>query len=562
MAGMRPGAARDVLRVASLTSAYARRTGSPLDEAVDAVAVGLTRRRLLQGAGVAAAAVTLPAARSRADRAAAAPRGPSTAVVQPKVVIIGSGAAGLGCAYRLWRKYGIRADIYEYAAQPGGRIRTLRGHFADHQLVEEHAEFINPEHTVTLRLAHSLGLRLDNTDHYPEPHQDQLSLAFDGKRWSQAALNRDWHDYGWKLFHDAAVKHAPFPTLHTHSTAAGRRWDHMSVAEWVDAHVRGGIGGDFGQLCLSAVLDEYGGPPEEQSALNLIYLLGGDATTNSGNQPRSAPVLGGGDEKWHIHGGTDQLITGMVKRLPAGVVHVDEKLVAVRRKGHGRFTLTLHHGGSGTRQIAADHVVLALPFTTLRDVDLGHVDISPLHRLAIDQEPLGSNAKMFLQFDRRVWDQRGQTGNAYCAGVVQGSWDAAGYQPGSAGILAALPGGVVGSGWGQRYHLDHFRGTAPAAMVSDYLDGFNAIFPGVKAAYNGRSYYVWSTGDPHIRGAYSYLKVGQYTGFNGIQGRREGNLHFAGEHTSVNYQGYIEGALRSGHRCADEVFGQNGSGLR
>ena len=64
---------------------------------------------------------------------------------------------------------------------------------------------------------------------------------------------------------------------------------------------------------------------------------------------------------------------------------------------------------------------------------------------------------------------------------------------------------------------------------------------------------VSAPGDPHIRGAYSYLAVGQYTGFNGIQGVRQGNLHFAGEQTSLDFQGYIEGALRSGYRCAAEV---------
>jgi monoamine oxidase len=549
---LRPGVARDALRTATLTSRLARRTGCDLDEASEAVAHGLTRRRLLQGAGVAAVAAALPSSLALPAAAVPAERSAKTA---PKVVIIGSGIAGLGCAYRLRTRYGVNAEIYEYDDRPGGRIRTLRGHFDDAQLIEEHAEFINPEHTATLALAKRFGLTLENTDHYPDRNQDQLSLQFDGKRWSQAALNRDWHAFGWKLFHDAAVNKAPWPTLHTHSTAHGRTWDAMSVSEWIDAHVPGGIGGDFGQLCISAVLDEYGGPPEEQSALNLIYLLGGDASTNSGNQPNSAPVLGGADEKWHIHGGTDQLISGILDRLPAGVVHVGEKLVAVRSQGNGRHIVTLHHG-HGTREITADHVVLALPFTTLRDVDLRRTQIPARHRLAIDTEPLGSNAKLFLQFSDRVWTERDETGNAYCAGVVQGAWDAAGYQPGKAGILAALPGGTIGTDWGQRYALSHYRGKAPEPMVRDYLAQFNAIFPGVRPVYNGTSYYVWSAGDPHIRGAYSYLKVGQYTGFNGIQGRREGTLHFAGEHTSVNFQGYIEGGLRSGLRCADEIAGK------
>ena len=94
-------------------------------------------------------------------------------------------------------------------------------------------------------------------------------------------------------------------------------------------------------------------------------------------------------------------------------------------------------------------------------------------------------------------------------------------------------------------------------MVDAFLDDFDHLFPGVKQAYNGKSFFVWSPGDPHILGAYSYLKVGQYTAFNGIQGQREENLHFAGEHTSINFQGYVEGGLRSGYRCAHEVAGKS-----
>jgi hypothetical protein len=49
------------------------------------------------------------------------------------------------------------------------------------------------------------------------------------------------------------------------------------------SHVRGRVDrpphpwrlrSDFGQLCVAILLDEYGGPVGEQSALNLVYLLG------------------------------------------------------------------------------------------------------------------------------------------------------------------------------------------------------------------------------------------------------------------------------------------------
>jgi monoamine oxidase len=474
----------------------------------------------------------------------------------PAVLIVGSGIAGLGCAARLWARTGIVPHLYEWDTVPGGRIRTLRGYFADGQHVEEHAEFINPEHTATLRLASNLGLTLDNTDRYPPgTHSADQTYLFDGRTVSQAQVDRDWHDWARQLFHEAAFVTAPWPQLYDRHDPGGVALDRQSVSEWIEQHVPGGLASDFGALCVSAVLDEYGGPPEQQSALNLVYLLGQDDSRSSGAQPRHAPQLAGADEKWHVHGGNDQLTNGLIGRLPRGSLTLGQRLVAVRPNGRG-FVCSFEDGAA-VHDVAADHVVLAIPFTTLRQVDLTSVDLAPLHRQAIEEEPLGSNAKFFLQCRTRVWNRPDHvTGESYCGGVVQGSWDTTNYQPGEAGILAALPGGAVGTDWGTTYGLDDYLGSPPAGMVHDYLDQFDRLFPGVKAAYNGRSYYVWSSGDPHLLGAYSYLAVGQYTGFNGIQGQREGNLHFAGEHTSVDFQGYIEGALRSGYRCADEIAGQ------
>jgi monoamine oxidase len=533
------------IRRAQAVARLARQAGCGVDEAAELIARPVTRRGFLGAAGAAAlAAARLPAARSGPARAG---RG------GPRVVIAGAGLAGLGCAYRLWARHGIRAEIYEYAARPGGRIETLRGHFAGGQIVEKHAEFINPEHTATLALARSFGLSLDNTDQYrPGTHPGRETMRFHGRPWPQSALNRDWHEWGWRLFHHAANVTAPWPQLHNASTAGGRRFDRMSVTEWVDTYLPGGTGSAFGALCIAATLDEYGGPPGETSALNLVYLLGQDASTASGAQPRRSPALAGADEKWHIQGGNDQLITGLLARLPAGALHLGERLTAVRPHPGGGYRCSFEQAGT-TRDVRADHVVLAIPFPLLRTVDLSRVPVSPLHRSAIDREPMGSNSKFFLQYSSRPWNTQGRTGNCFDDGVVQGGWDATSRQPGRAGILAALPGGGDALAWGRRYGLTAESGCPSAHMTEAYLRGFDALFPGTSRAFNGRSYYVWSPGDPHLRGAYSYLAVGQYTSFNGVQGQREGNLHFAGEQTSLSFQGYLEGALRSGYRCAAEV---------
>jgi monoamine oxidase len=536
--------AAEAIRRAQAVSHLARQAGCDLDEAREVLAGRLSRRGFLATAGAAAIA-GLGAAPALAGT-------PAVRGTPPRVVIVGAGIAGLGCAYRLWTRYGIRAQIYEFNSVPGGRIKTLRGYFGDGQLVEEHAEFINPEHTETLALARRFGLHLDNTDKYrPGTHPSRETMRFHGRRWSQAALDRDWHEWGWKLFHHAANVTAPWPQLHNSSNAGGRRFDHMSVTEWVDTYIPGGAASEFGAVCIAAVLDEYGGPPGEMSALNLVYLLGLDSSTASGNQPHGEPQLGGADEKWHIHGGNDQLISGLLSRLPAGALHLGERLVAIRRRSGG-YRCSFQCAG-GTKDVAADHVVLAIPFTLLRQVDLAEAAISRLHARAIREEPLGSNSKMFLQFSSRVWNAEGVTGNCFDDGVVQGGWDATSYQPGQEGILVALPGGDNALDWGRRYGLRGHSGRPPERMIDAYLRGFDLLFPRVSRAFNGRSYFVWSPGDPHILGAYSYLAVGQYTAFNGIQGVRQGNLHFAGEQTSLNFQGYIEGALRSGYRCAAEV---------
>ncbi|MEK6574375.1 MAG: FAD-dependent oxidoreductase, partial [Chloroflexota bacterium] len=56
-------------------------------------------------------------------------------------------------------------------------------------------------------------------------------------------------------------------------------------------------------------------------------------------------------------------------------------------------------------------------------------------------------------------------------------------------------------------------------------------------------------------GSYSYWKVGQYTKFVGVESKQQGNCHFAGEHTSLDFQGYLNGAVESGERAASEILG-------
>ena len=150
----RPGSALQRIRIAR-EAIRRSETANSAPVSPGALRAGrITRRRLLQGAGETAVTLGLGSVWPGRSHVHLDP--------EARVVVVGAGIAGLGCAYRLWRRYGIRAEVYEWSDRPGGRIQTLRGYFDDSQLVEEHAEFINPEHTATLALAREFRLRLDN----------------------------------------------------------------------------------------------------------------------------------------------------------------------------------------------------------------------------------------------------------------------------------------------------------------------------------------------------------------------------------------------------------------
>ncbi|SBT46106.1 flavin monoamine oxidase family protein [Micromonospora narathiwatensis] len=523
------------LRATFAAHAESERTGIPVDEVIEMRAAGLSRRRLLGGAAVVgAAAVASAAGLPRPAAAAAAPAPP------PSVTIVGAGLAGIRAAHWLYKVKGIRAAVYEGSSRIGGRCHTLRGFFDDGVVVEHGGAFINTEHNTIRSLANNLGLslRLVNGGNQP-PGGDKYWI--DGANYPYSAANADWGQV-YQAF-KSAVQAAPYPQRYDSYTAAGLQLDNQTVNQWLDANIPGGLSSRFAKLMQSNVVAEYGMDPDQQSALNLIYLLGW-------NGPNSLAPLTGGDEKYTIIGGNDQLLTAMVAQLPAGTVTLDRKLVAVKANANGSVTCTFQTGTTYT-DVTSDKVILALPFTTLRECDLSRAGFSTVKMRSVNEFDLGSNAKLHVQFTSRPWVAQGYGGSTYTNVTgFQCAWDDAVNQSTTTGVLCEFPGGSQTRAWtGAAF------GAAPAAQVTSFLNQLEPIYPGITAAYNGRAYRdAWPL-NPWSKGAYSSLKPGQSTRFFGVEATREGNVHFAGEHTSVEYFGYLNGAVESGERAAKEVAG-------
>jgi monoamine oxidase len=530
-----------------------RATGVPVDEVLDGALAsagaagpaptevgGISRRNLLAGTVAGGAALAVAGIAGRLPRASAAGHRPTVRKAgagDPNIVIVGAGGAGTRCALAL-ADHGIQSTVYEGADRIGGRMWTLRNFFADGQTGEHGGGFVSSEHTHMRGLVKRFGLALENIDGgsirgLPDTYYMQ------GDFYSRSDIIHDWGDaYG--AFHHAASR-APWPQRWNHHTHAGVELDHISVPDWVEHNIPGGTESRFGQLMLTNVLSEYGGPLEDTSALNLIYLLADDA--------KASPFpLDGTNEKWHVVGGNDLVISNMVAALPADTIETGTALLAARDGTAGATVLTFQ-SGQRTFDVVADMVVFALPFRILRTLDLSGLTLSDRKRRAINTQGLGTNLKLHVQVAGSPWEAHGRSGGAYSdPDNFEEAWVESVGQPGTRSLSLGDLGGAAGvpaSG------ADH--AAAPAADVSRFLGQIEPLFPGMTAAYEGLAYRdAWSL-DPWHRGAYSYYKVGQFTDFGDYEGRREGNHFFCGEHTSFEFQGYMEGAIRSGEAAAAEI---------
>ena len=483
-----------------------------------------SRRELLKRTAAAGAVV---AGASTFGRFAKAAYGAS----QPRIAVVGAGLAGLTCAYRL-KQAGLTAQIYEASSRVGGRCWSI--HDFDPLVAEHGGELIDQGHQAVRQLAQELGLTLDNLLQ-GEPNGTEDFFYLDGSRYTSDQLLTDLNGIYQKLHKDVSA--ASYPTLWNSYTQRGWELDHMSIIDWLDESVpNGGSKSKLGRILDIAYNIEYGAECSQQSALNLIYLLGYQG-------PGQFRVFGKSNEKYHVRGGNDQVADGLAAAL-ASQISVATPLTAIKQNGDATFTLSF--GGS---TVTVDHVVLALPFSLLRSVNYSKAGFEPLKVTAIKELPMGTNSKLHVEFNDRFWYGAGNNGNNYGDTGFQNTWEVSRAQSGGKGkgILVDYTGGDIGAGFG--------TGT-PSSRAQQFMTQLQPLFPGINVAsrWTGRATVDFWTAYPWTKGSYSYWKVGQYTKFSGMEKLRQGNCHFAGEHTSQDFQGYLNGAVETGERAATEIL--------
>ncbi|MDX6437033.1 MAG: monoamine oxidase [Gaiellaceae bacterium] len=488
-----------------------------------------TRRELVKRTAVAGAALAATGTMGRFAKAA-------YGATQPQIAIVGGGLAGLTCAYRL-KQAGLNAQIYEASGRTGGRCYTERS-FSP--LIAEHGgELIDQAHTAVRQLSQELGLNLDNLLQ-AQPSGTEDFFWVDGAKYEYSQLVDDLNGIYQKMHKDVSA--ASYPTLWNLYTQRGWELDHMSIIDWLDETVpNGGSKSKLGRVLDIAYNIEYGAECSVQSALNLLYLLG-----YSGQG--QFHVFGPSNEKYHVRGGNDQIASGLAAAL-ANQISLNSELTSIKQNSGGSYTLTFSTD-TGTKTVVADRVVLALPFSLLRSVNFTKAGFEPLKVTAIKELGMGTNSKLHVEFKDRFWYGAGNNGNTYADTGYQNTWEVSRAQGGGKGkgLLVDYTGGNIGASFGS--------GT-PSTRAQQFMAQMKPLFPGMNIAdhWTGRATIDFWTGYQWTKGSYSYWKVGQYTKFSGMEKTRQGNCHFCGEHTSQDFQGYLNGAVETGERVVGEILG-------
>jgi monoamine oxidase len=315
----------------------------------------------------------------------------------------------------------------------------------------------------------------------------------------------------------------------------GGTWDAQTLETWVRANtVNQQRAVELVNLFLNSA---FGGAAGDASLLfTLAQIAGFGDERNAGTLERGISGPGGAQES-RLVGGSQLIAIRAAERLGRRIV-LSSPVRRVEQTSGGVTVV------SERRTFQARTVIVAVPPALATAIEWAPL-LPPEQDALRRRMPAGTLAKCFAVYDEPFWRKDGLNGMALkINGTVKEMFDNS-PPDGSPGVLMGFRGGPSWRRWAQ-----HPLAERRDAVLADFAQAFGprALAP---TDYFEQDWTAeaWSRGGPC-----SVMGTGTMTDFGPALARPFGRVHWAGTETSAYWNGYMDGAVRSGERAAVEVL--------
>jgi monoamine oxidase len=445
-----------------------------------------------------------------------------------RVIVVGAGIAGLIAAFELMQS-GHDVTVLEARMRPGGRVHTIRDEFSDGLYAEAGAYDFSDAYTLLHHYIRLFNLPVEEGGAAEKTVSANDVFYLQGKRFVVApGTPPDW----------------PYQ-LSTEERRLGLQglWDKYVVAaagqikdplapDWPDSAAR-----ELDAVTLNQFLRKRGASDGVISLLRMSF-LGEDFDDVSALQDMVWQKFLERGQTWtKLRGGNDQLPKALALKLGNRMRYG----AAVRKVTQDKDRVRLSVSRAGVmEQVEADRVILAIPFSVLRSVELDD-SFSPQKRTAISKLRYVPITRVYLQSRTRFWAEQKLSGYASTDLPTRTILEVTDSQPGTRAIIATETSGP---------HARIAGAMKPEERVRWGLENVSKVFPEMAENFEGGTSIAWEA-EPWSLGASAYFGPGEMTTMFPHVATVEGRVHFAGEHTSTLF--VMEGAAQSGVRAAGEV---------
>ena len=472
-----------------------------------------------------------------------------------KIVVIGAGLAGLCAAYEL-KKLDYDVSVYEARYRVGGRAFSFR---LGNKVVEGGGELIGRNHPLWCGYAQSFGLKFSDVFDY-----GNSPIRFNGRTLSfedSQALADAMEPHLERLNHLADSIVDPFEPW----TNGNSAWlDRTSLATWLNSLRCTTKSSREGRDAVEQQLvADNGRSARGQSLLGVLAMIKGHGVDRYWVDT----------EVYRCIGGNEQLARRFRKKLEDDV-HTGIKVTAITEKG-GSVSVELAYTTDRDEEedleaglywrkprtakrkplktVQADDVILAVPPSVWHLIRFNNSDL----RTKLHTAPeLGVNTKNLFSLKSRFWQSFSSSPNLTdSVGPADMTWETTEdmHHPRRKTNRNKKPNFafVAFSGAGHSQALVNKR--SDQAREATLLDQLRRVYPGIDAEVIDSKFMNWPK-KHFTKGSYYFPAPKEVRAWGPFwkTGYMDW-LHFAGEHTSYAFMGYMEGALSSGFRLAHRL---------